>query len=74
MPVTKLEVKNRQLFAQGEKFGQFGSYELLDGTVHFAVDPDHPDNGLITDLKLATRNGSGRVVFSSDFRILIEEA
>ena len=51
-------------------FGQVGPYEQLDGTVSFAVDPTHPANQLITDLKLAPRDVSGRVHFSADWRIL----
>ena len=70
MPVTKIEVKSRVPFAQGQEFGDVGSYEQLDGTVHFAVDPEHAANETIADLKLAPRNGQGQVTFSSDFRIL----
>ena len=36
----------------------------------FAVDPTHPANQLITDLKLAPRDVSGRVHFSADWRLL----
>ena len=47
-----------------------GTYEQIDGAVHFTVDPDHPANSLITDLKLAPRDSNGVVHFSADFRIL----
>ena len=70
MPVTKIEVKSRVPFAQGQEFGHVGSYEQLDGTVNFAVDPDHPANETVADLKLAPRDEQGQVTFSSDFRIL----
>ena len=70
MPVTKIEVKSRVPFAQGQEFGGVGSYEQLDGTVHFAVDPEHPANETVADLKLAPRDEQGQVTFSSDFRIL----
>jgi len=70
MPVIELEIKSRQTFDQGQAFGDVGPYEQLDGTVNFAVDPDHPVNQLITDLKLAPRDSGGRVSFSSVFRIL----
>ena len=70
MAVTALDVKTRQLFANGAEFGQIGPYEQLDGTVHFSVNPDHPGNALITDLKLAPKDAGGRVTFTSDFRIL----
>ena len=70
MPVTKIEIKSRVPFAQGQEFGNVGSYEQLDGTIHFAVDPEHPANETVADLKLAPRDEQGQVTFSSDFRIL----
>ena len=70
MAVVALNVRTRQPYAQGEEFGPVGACEQLDGTVHFAVDPDHPGNGLITDLKLAPTDDTGRVTFAADFRIL----
>ena len=70
MPVTKIEIKSQNPFADGKVFGDAGSYEQLDGVVHFAVDPDHSANETIADLKLVPRNADGLVEFSSDFRIL----
>ena len=67
MPVTKIEIKSRVPFAQGQEFGDVGSYEQLDGTVHFAVDPEHPANETVADLKLAPRDEQGQVTFSSTF-------
>jgi hypothetical protein len=70
MAVTALEIKTRKPFAQGIAFGDIGAYEQLDGTVHFAVDPDHPRNAGITDLTVAPRDAQGRVRCSADFRML----
>lgn len=70
MAVTQLEITSRQPFAQGASFGEVGPYEQLDGLVHFAVDPEHPANATVTDLKLAPRNAAGLVEFAADFRIL----
>jgi len=70
MALTSLEIKTRVPFAQGNQFGEVGPYEQIDGIAHFSVDPNHPNNSLITDLELAPRDSAGRVVFSSDFRIL----
>ena len=70
MAVTQLEITSRQPFAQGESFGEVGPYEQLDGLVRFAVDPEHPANATVTDLKLAPRNAAGLVEFAADFRIL----
>ena len=70
MAVTRLNIKSQQPFALGQSFGEVGAYEQIDGEVHFAVDPNHPANNSIADLKLASRDGNGLVSFSSDFRIL----
>ena len=70
MAVTKLVITRRQPLDQGQVFGEVGSYEQLDGTVYFGVDPTHPANGTITDLELAPRDAKGLVNFSADFRVL----
>ena len=70
MAVTALEIKTRSSFAQGNAFGDVGPYEQLDGTAYFAVDPNHPRNAGITDLKLAPRDAQGLVQCSADFRML----
>ncbi len=70
MAVTALEIKTCSPFAQGTAFGDVGPYEQLDGTVHFAVDPDHPSNARITDLQLAPRDAPGLVRCTADVRIL----
>jgi hypothetical protein len=70
MAVTKLLTTSRRPFAQEKAFGNVGPYEQLDGTVYFAVDPHHPANSVITDLKLAPRDANGRVQFSADWRLL----
>ena len=70
MAATALEIKTCSPFAQGTAFGGVGPYQQLDGTVHFAVDPDHPRNAGITDLKLAPRDAQGLVRCSADFRML----
>lgn len=70
MAVTTLILTSRQPFAQGKTFGDVGPYEQLDGTAHFTVDPSHPANSLITDLKLAPRDTGGLVHCSADVRLL----
>ena len=70
MAITELEITNRTSFASGERFGDVGAYELLEGTARYAVDPSHARNQGITDLELAPRNSVGKVEFSSDFSML----
>ena len=45
-------------------------YEQIVGRLHFEIDPAHPRNRIIADVELAPTNPAGRVVFSSDLRIL----
>ena len=71
MAVRAFEIKTRSPLAGGMAFGDVGPYEHLEGTVDFAVDPDHPRNGAITDLKLAPKDANGQVSCSADFSILI---
>ncbi len=73
MPVVSLDITNQQPLAGGHTFDGVGRYVQIDGTAHFSVDPLHPANDLITDLKLAPRDDAGRVRFSADFRILRPE-
>ena len=70
MAITELEITSRTSFASGQRFGDVGAYELLEGTAHYAVDPSHPRNQGITDLDLVPRNTDGQVEFSSDFAML----
>lgn len=71
MAVASLEIKTRQPLAGGRYFGTVGPYPQLDGTAHFAVDPEHPLNRSITDIGRAVRGDDGLVHFSADFRILM---
>ena len=70
MALTELEITKRSSFAAGERFGDVGAYELLEGTAHYTVDPLHARNQGITDLDLAPRNSAGQVEFSADFAML----
>ncbi len=70
MPITKMEIKSRIPFADGQVFGDAGAYEQLDGTLDFAVDPNNPANETIADLGLAPRDAKGLVTFTTDFRML----
>lgn len=71
MAVVRLEIETRRPLADGRDFGDVGAYEQLDGTAHFAVDPAHPLNRIVTDIDLAERGGDGRVHFTADLRILV---
>lgn len=70
MAVTKLDITSRTPFSDGGSFGDVGPYNLLEGTAHFTVDPEHPRNEAINDLELAPRDSNGQVRFSADFAML----
>jgi len=71
MPLTKFELTSRGAYAGGRDFGAVGAYQQVDGKGHFAVDPLHPANARICDLKLAPRNAAGLVEFTSDLSIVL---
>ena len=70
MPVRNIEIKRHEPYVGGEIFGDSGAYEQINGTITFAVDPEHPANEGIIDLELAPRDEFGRVQFTSDFCLL----
>jgi hypothetical protein len=70
MPLMRFEITSRIPYAKAQRFGAVGAYEQLDGTAHFAVDPNHPANAHICDLKLAPRSAAGLVEFTADLSLL----
>ena len=68
--LVRLDITNREPFADGQSFGDAGPYRLLEGDAHFAVAPLHPRNEAITDLELASRDDDGNVRFSAHFAML----
>ena len=70
MNQIRLEIRNRQLFAEGVEFGHSGPYERLDGVAHYAVDPAAQAQSGIIDLDRALRNADGLVEFSADISVL----
>jgi hypothetical protein len=69
--VVRWEVKSRAPYAGGNPRGEAGAYEEWRGKVYFAIDPANDANAQIVDLRLAPRNGDGKVEFSADFRMLV---
>lgn len=68
--VVRFEITRREPFADGKTYGDAGAYERIIGRVHYAIDPDLPQNRAIVDLQLAPRSGDGKVEFSGDLFIL----
>ncbi len=61
MTVTDIDIHSRDLYCDGEKFGDELTYERIDGVVKYAVDPEDPANAAIVDLGNARRDTDGLV-------------
>lgn len=70
MAVIAVHTISREPYADGQPFGDTGSYERIDGALTFAVDPEHIANRPIVDLDLAPRDTQGRVQFRAGFTLL----
>ena len=68
--LTRLEISARRPVLDGKVFGAAGSYEQLEGSAWFGVDPQHVLNRPIVDLERAPRNGAGLVECRADVWIL----
>ena len=68
--LTRLEILEREVVADGQPFGAAGPYERLTGTAFFEVDPKDPHNAVVFDLDKAPVNAAGKVEFSADMVIL----
>lgn len=68
--VTSVEVTAQAPYAGGRAFGATGPYVHVKGRFHGAIDPSHPANRGIVDIRYAIRNGRGKVEYSADFEIL----
>ncbi|MDB5927680.1 MAG: hypothetical protein JWN13_6616 [Betaproteobacteria bacterium] len=67
---TRLDIHVRTAVLDGKPFSDAGAYEKIAGTMHFAIDPDHPLHRQITDIDAVQKNLNGRVEFSADFHLL----
>ena len=68
--MTTWEIESRKIYADGRSFGDFGVFEIVEGNVHYRVDPTDPRNAGIVDLGLAPRDEDGHVRFRGDFTIV----
>lgn len=68
--VVSVEVMNRQPWAGGQAFGSVGAYEMLRGTVHYAIDPHSPSASNVTDILHAPVNAQGLVEYSGPFLLI----
>ena len=65
--VVSVEVTSRQPWIAGQAFGKVGSYEVLRGTVHYAIDPRSKAARDVVDIRFAPVNAHGLVEYSGPF-------
>ena len=69
--VTHLNIQSTELYQNGKKFNNVGTYDLLKGKVHFEIDPLATINQAIIDVHLAKRNQNGMLEFSADIALIV---
>jgi Alpha/beta hydrolase domain len=68
--ITEIKIDTVEPFAEGQPFGEAGSYERVRGTAKGELDPQSPQNQPIVDLDKAPRNARGLVEYETDFFML----
>jgi hypothetical protein len=68
--IVRIEITAQAPFAGGRSFGAAGPYLRIAGRFHGELDPTHPANRTIADVRLAPRNARGNVEYTADFEIL----
>ena len=70
MAIVEIKVDAVEPFAEGQGFGDAGSYLRIKGVAKAELDPAAPENKVIVDLDRAPRNARGMVEYETDFFIL----
>src|SRR5260370_21484269 len=70
MAIVEIKIETVEPFADGQAFGNAGSYLRVKGIAKGEIDPAAPENRVITDLDKAPRNAHGMVEYETDFFIL----
>ena len=70
MTNIEIRVNTVEPFAEGQAFGEAGSYLRIRGVAKGELDPATPENRVVVDLDKAPRNARGLVQYESDFFIL----
>jgi hypothetical protein len=70
MSIVEIRVDMVEPFADGQAFGNAGSYLRVKGIAKGEIHPAVPENRVITDLDKAPRNAHGMVEYETDFFIL----
>jgi hypothetical protein len=70
MGIVEIKIDTMERFADGQAFGEAGSYLRIKGIAKGEIDPAAPGNSVITDLQKAPRNAHGMVEYETDFFVL----
>ncbi|MFZ0811610.1 MAG: alpha/beta hydrolase domain-containing protein [Bradyrhizobium sp.] len=68
--ITQIQILTRGTAFGSHSFAGVGQYEFITGIATGEVDPNNPQNSLITDIQLAPKNAQGHVVYKHNFYIL----
>jgi hypothetical protein len=67
--ITDIEIRNVSPAFEGHSFANTGTYTLIEGVAHGALDPTNPLNAEIAGLEEVPRTEGGLVQYSVDFAI-----
>ena len=67
---TKIDITSRTIAFGGHVFAGVGQYEKITGIASGEIDPNDPQNAVITDIRLAPVNANGHVEYQHNFYIL----
>jgi hypothetical protein len=70
MAIVGIKIDAIESFADGQAFGNAGSYLRIQGIAKGELDPAAPENCVIADLDKAPSNGHGMIEYETDFFIL----
>jgi hypothetical protein len=68
--ITQITISIRGTAFGGYSFPGVGQYEFITGIATGEVNPNSPQNAVITDIQLAPKNANGNVVYRHNFYIL----
>ncbi len=68
--VDRVEITSRSDYLGARSFGLAGSYERIQGRIHYVLDPANPHDAAIVDLDKAPRNERGLVEFTADLDLI----
>jgi hypothetical protein len=68
--ITEIRIGTIEPFAEGQPFGEAGTYERVTGTAKGELDPQSAQNQDIVGLDKAPRNARGLVEYETDFFML----